>query len=356
VHRRTTLAAGLGTLLPAALAGPVVAPGADPIDRPAARTSRPTATPINALARAGRRLVAVGVRGLVIVSDDSGETWQQARVPVSCDLTAVQFVTPHLGWAVGHDGVVLHSADGGARWTRQLDGRATAQQLVAHYEVLAAKGSGQATASLAAVRQNYAAGPEQALLGVCFQDARRGVVCGSFGTLLGTQDGGRTWQSWLERIDNPKQLHLNAIERIGGSVFIASEQGCVFRLEGAGEGSRFVPHATGYGGSFFGVLGRGEDVMAYGLRGTAFLSRDAGGRWQRLPLGLDAGLNGGAVFDDGAMALVSQDGRVLLSRDGGASFRPLAVPRPGLFTSIVQAAPGVAVVGGLAGLSRVALR
>ncbi len=358
MRRRTTLTAGLATLLSMGFGGSAVKAAADPfrdpIDLPAARTTLPTATPINAVTRAGRRLVAVGIRGLVIVSDDAGATWQQASVPVSSDLTAVQFVTPQLGWITGHDGVVLHSADSGAHWVKQLDGRMTARLLTKHFEALVAKGDSQAKTLLAAVQQNYAVGPEQALLGVSFKDERNGWVCGSFGTLLATQDGGKTWQSGMERIDNARLLHLNAIVQIGGGLFIASEQGTVFRLDA--QGQRFAAQATGYAGSFFGFVGRGADVIAYGLRGTAFRSRDAGATWHKLGLGVSAGLNGGAVFDDGTLALVSQDGRVLLSSDRGDSFRPLAVARPGLFTSIAQAAPGAAVVGGLAGVSVLALR
>jgi photosystem II stability/assembly factor-like uncharacterized protein len=343
-RRRLVTAAGLAALLPATLSGAASTspadPFKDPLDRPATRTTRLTTTPINALARTGGRLVAAGLRGHVIVSDDAGLSWQQAAVPVASDLTSVLFTTPQLGWVTGHDGVLLHSRDSGATWVKRLDGRMTAQALTKHFETLAANGDREAPALLDAVKQNYAAGPEQALLGVAFTDARTGWACGSFGTLLATQDGGETWQSWMERIDNPKLLHLNAIAQIGGQVLIASEQGTVFRLDA--QRQRFV--------------GRDADVIAYGLRGTVFRSRDGGNSWSRLPLNLSAGLNGGTVFDDGTLALVSQDGRVLLSKDRGDNFRPLAVPQPGLFTSIAHASAGSAAVGGLAGVNLIALR
>ena len=44
-------------------------------------------------------------------------------MPVSADLTALHFANAQQGWAVGHEGVVLHTPDGGASWTLQLDGR-----------------------------------------------------------------------------------------------------------------------------------------------------------------------------------------------------------------------------------------
>jgi photosystem II stability/assembly factor-like uncharacterized protein len=71
-------------------------------------------------ARAGKRLVAVGEYGIVIVSDDSGQSWRQAgSVPTRTTLTSVYFVDERQGWAVGHGGVVLASEDGGDTWVRQ---------------------------------------------------------------------------------------------------------------------------------------------------------------------------------------------------------------------------------------------
>ena len=57
------------------------------------------------------------------MSTDGGATWKQSAVPVSSDLTAVYFVDENRGWTVGHDGVVLHTDDGGDAWRLQLDGR-----------------------------------------------------------------------------------------------------------------------------------------------------------------------------------------------------------------------------------------
>ena len=64
-------------------------------------------------------LAAVGTFGVIIVSNDNGSSWTQAEVPASVTLTGVHFPTPDKGWAVGHDGLVLHSSDGGLTWQKQ---------------------------------------------------------------------------------------------------------------------------------------------------------------------------------------------------------------------------------------------
>ena len=69
-------------------------------------------------ARAGKRLIAAGERGLIFLSDDEGATWRPAVSPSQATLTTLYFLDARQGWAAGHDGVVLHSTDGGATWTQ----------------------------------------------------------------------------------------------------------------------------------------------------------------------------------------------------------------------------------------------
>ncbi len=57
------------------------------------------------LAKAGDRLLAAGERGIVVYSDDKGQNWKQAKVPVSITITSIYFSSEKNGWAVGHDGV-----------------------------------------------------------------------------------------------------------------------------------------------------------------------------------------------------------------------------------------------------------
>lgn len=326
----------------------------DPLDAPALANRMATTTPLSAVTRAGGRLIAVGVRGLIVVSDDRGATWRQRPSPVSSDLLAVQFPTSAQGWAVGHDGVVLHSADGGESWHRQLDGREAGKLLVAHFEKLAAAGDATAARMLDDVRLNYQNGPEQALLDVWFEDDRNGFVCGSFGTLLSTHDGGQTWESWMDRIDSDGLVHLNAMRGVGGGVYIASERGQVFRLDR--DRMRFVPSATGYGGSFFSIAGSGGTVVAAGLRGNTYRSPDGGRSWSRLDTHTTATLTGADGTANGRLALVTQGGGVLLSDDAGSTFTLLRAPRAGLLSGIVAIDSGMAVVVGSGGVQQVRLK
>src|SRR5688572_5824099 len=65
----------------------------------------------------GREIVAVGERGQIHRSTDSGATWIAIESGVSATLTGVAFTTDGaLGWAVGHDALILATEDGGRTW------------------------------------------------------------------------------------------------------------------------------------------------------------------------------------------------------------------------------------------------
>lgn len=97
------------------------------LEQPAALNVRAQQSVLMAVSRADQRLAAVGEQGIVLLSDDHGAHWRQAKVPVSVALTNVRFSSAKVGWAVGHSGVVLRTLDGGETWVKRLDGKSAAQ-------------------------------------------------------------------------------------------------------------------------------------------------------------------------------------------------------------------------------------
>ena len=143
---------------------PTTTPWRDVLDTPAQKSPLAARGLLTGLARAGKRSSRSASAATCCLSDDAGKTWQQADVPVSSDLVAVHFPDAERGWAVGHDGVVLNSTDGGRTWTRQLDGRDLGDALVAYY-------SRSGDAKWLAEAQRFAAqGAENPFLDVWFED------------------------------------------------------------------------------------------------------------------------------------------------------------------------------------------
>jgi len=310
----------------------------DPLDEPSAVSPLAPRRLLNAAAFAGQRMVAAGQRGHIVFSDDQGKTWTQADVPVSSDLTALSFPSSQRGWAVGHDGVVLATADGGRTWTRQLDGRGISTLLA---KAAVANGVPDAVREQLAflVKQ----GADLPLLDVWFDDEKSGTAVGAFNLILHTEDGGTTWTPWLDRAENPKALHLYAVRRAAGALWIAGEQGLVLKLEPAT--GRFVPCLTPYAGSFFGVTGNDQAVLVFGLRGNVLRSHDRGATWQKVETGLEVAITGGAPAGDGRLVLASASGQVLVSKNDGESFSALANARPMPTSAVASDGSTLALVG-----------
>jgi photosystem II stability/assembly factor-like uncharacterized protein len=323
-------------------------------ERAALQSARAASGALLAVARAGKRLVSVGERGIVLLSDDDGSTWRQAKVPVSVSLTNVRFVTEKKGWAVGHSGAVLHSTDGGENWVRQLGGAQVAALVLEAVRAKATRQGGEAARKeLAEAERLVADGPDKPFLDVHFADENHGLVVGAYGLAFATQDGGKHWQPWSDRIPNPQGRHLYSIHTSGNTLFVAGEQGALFRSADAG--SSFVSVKTPYQGTYFGAIGGANgELVVFGLRGNAYWSGDGGERWQKVESESPTSLTGGVRLADGTLVLVDQAGQVLQSRDGGRTFRRLAVPNPTPASGIAQAADGALILSGMRGVRRVA--
>jgi photosystem II stability/assembly factor-like uncharacterized protein len=293
-------------------------------------------------------LVSVGWRGHILYSDDQGKNWAQASVPVSSDLADVCFPSPQKGWAVGHDGVVLHSKDGGVTWIKQLDGFSAAKIMLNYYINHPAKDPEANQRLIDNVKQLAAEGADKPFLSVWFDTETNGFIVGTFNLIFHTTDGGRSWEPFFDRTENPRFLHLNAVRRIGQDWFIAGEQGLVMKFDQ--KTGRFRSLETTYKGSFFGITGMPGKVLVFGLRGNAYLTRDGGVTWKKIDTTVEVGLTGGTMMEDGRIVLVNLAGVILVSTTDGMSFKRVKVDRPFPASAVVAVDKDDVVLAGLAGL------
>lgn len=325
----------------------------DPLGRAAPKSARGEQSMLLAVTLAGQRIVAVGERGIVLISDDNGVSWKQAEVPVSVLLTGVRFATPEKGWAVGHSGVVLRTEDGGRSWVKSLDGeRAAALQLNAALKEAGV--SGDAARRIADAERLVKDGADKPFFDILVDGENGALVVGAYGLAYRTADGGKTWAPWQAQLNNPKGAHLHAISAADASVFVAGEQGLV--LVSRDRGQSFSELKSPYTGSFFGVVALSEQsLLLFGLRGKSFWTIDGGANWQASTTGLEASFNGATRLRDGSVLLVSQAGNVLRSTDGGKSFAPVPIKMPVPFVGVTEAADGSLVLVGVRGVTRVVL-
>jgi len=314
------------------------------------------------VAAADKRLVTVGERGHILYSDNAGGDWTQARVPTSVMLTRLLFRDATNGWAVGHDGNILFTSDGGINWELQRDGvsdqvninedrlsqsKQDLKDLQEQLEVASADIAAALETDLEQaeyyleraekeMREPVYAPP---LMDIWFC-GNRGWASGAFGVLLTTSTDGRQWEDHSYAVNNEEELHLNGgTADSSGGLYIASEWGYVFRSTCNGQSWQAVE--TGFEGSFFGIAVNPvtDSVFAYGLLGTVYRSRDQGATWVELDSGAASSLFGAVATANGRLVLVGLNGTAVTSADDGDTFIPLKLGTNQDLYGIAQTGP-----------------
>jgi photosystem II stability/assembly factor-like uncharacterized protein len=199
----------------------------------------------------GQHLWAVGVNGTILESDDGGATWVARYSGTTENLNSLFGSSDgqHL-WAVGGKGTILESGDGGATW--------------------AARNSGTTQ-----------------------------ILC----SIFGTSDGGRLWAvgSSDYPIDNTPSPILESDD--GGASWIARKSGTPLYLN-----------------SIFGTSD-GQRLWAVGIYGMILESDDRGANWAVRKSGASGELKSIFGTSDGSrLWVVGNDGTILESVDGGATW------------------------------------
>lgn len=240
---------------------------------------------IFAIATEGQRAVGVGALGMAVASADGGATWTRQTTPTDLALLGVALDRGQ-ALAVGQSGLILRRE--GDAWTR-VD-----------------------------------SGSTERLFGVALGADGTAVAVGAFGTLLRSEDAGRSWQpvkpDWETIMNDAIDPHLYAARIVNDTVLVAGESGLILRSRDRG---RTWTAALTTDASLFDLTmdadGRG---LAVGQKGTVVRTTDGGASWTTSTVGTDSALLG--VWSSGSRvrivgiqcAYVSADGGRTWTRDG----------------------------------------
>ena len=342
----------------------------DPLVTPAMATNLAHKELLLDVTDADKRLVSVGGHGHIIFSDDDGAQWQQAEVPVSVTLTAVDFIGSQDGWSVGHDGIILHSADGGERWVKQFDGFRANEAIVSSAranlqdaEIKAQNITGTGTDleidqamtqletaqfALQDAEYDQSTGSTKPFLDVLFWSKNTGIAVGAYGMAFMTENGGEEWFDISTRLPNPNRLHLNAITSVGKhSLVIAGEMGLLLRSDD--DGKTWVSQESPYDGSLFGLIDHGDDQLLFALRGHVYRSKDDGISWAEIDTGSEQTLFGGYA-DDRSVMLVGNGGAVLVLSGSFTNPKSKLIQGRKASAAVIKVAAGHFIVVGEAGV------
>lgn len=162
---------------------------------------------------------AVGNFGSIYHTTDAGKTWEPRESGTKVPLFGVDFADTQHGWIVGKGSLILHTADGGRTWARQKSAIPAEKHLfnldaidantawaVGDWGAIEVTHDGGETwedRSLGTItvkveedpaRQTSTLTDDVILYAVSFPDPEHGFIAGEFGTLLASEDAGRTWE------------------------------------------------------------------------------------------------------------------------------------------------------------------
>jgi len=243
---------------------------------------------VNGLAENGKRLLAAGEEGHILIADDPKGPWLDA----------------------------VRSEDNGQTWKE--------------------------------VSYNQDADQAAPLFGVAGPFEGKVYAFGAFGTLMQSADQGKTWQSL--KSDAIGDKHLYGMLDGGGALLLVGEQGLMLKSTDGGASWQALKQI--YNGSFFGALALPDKGwLVYGMRGHVFVSHDQGQTWKDSVTPAPLSIFGGAVQADGKIFLAGAQRTVLVSDDGGAQFRIFAQGERQTLAAVLPLADGEVLVAGEPGLS-----
>lgn len=175
------------------------------------------------------------------------------------------------------------------------------------------------------------------LTAVRFADAERGIAVGHAGTVLATDDGGR---SWVRRLDGRRiaQLALDAARAANDPHALKEAE----RLVADGADKPLLDA----------LMLDAQRWVVVGAYGFAFATDDGGAHWTSWMARLDnpKGLHLYTLRRHGdTLLMAGEQGLVLLSGDGGRSFRRVETPYKGSFFSAEFTGANEIVLAGLRG-------
>lgn len=280
---------------------------------------------------------AVGDEGVVWHTIDGGQNWERQPTGVRASLRALHFVTPYTGWVVGREelphgagsaGVILFTRDGGLKWKRAalntFPGLNQVRFVDAMNGFVAGDGTEQYPSGLFVTGDGGSSwkpvnGPRTPTwLAAAFRDAHTGALAGGWDHLAAFRGDSLRPAD----VDLLGGRALGGIYLSGNRAVAVGQGGLILVSDNAGArwgpADLRLPTSIRACWDFHAVAGAGDDLWAAGRPGSAVLhSNDRGQNWQILRTGQPLPLNGLFFLDPRRGWAVGEFGEILGTTDGG---------------------------------------
>ncbi len=157
---------------------------------------------------------AAGTNGMIIHTDDGGETWMEQKSGTREKLTYLCFLNSSTGWAAGGGGVILKTSDGGNSWEEQYSTTSEDINSISFVD----SSTGWALTDGGTLLKTVDGGEtwigayldtdEDTPVALEFADGTNGFVAGLNQTVFSSTDGGESWSRWDGVIDELNENNL----------------------------------------------------------------------------------------------------------------------------------------------------
>jgi photosystem II stability/assembly factor-like uncharacterized protein/tetratricopeptide (TPR) repeat protein len=283
---------------------------------------------------------AVGDDGAIWHSIDGGKSWERQPTAVRASLQALHFLTPYTGWVVGREelphgggsaGVVLVTRDGGLKWQRLAVNALPGLHCVHFFDdksgVVAGDGTDQFPTGLFATDDGgrtwkHVPGPRcPGWRAADFQNLQTGALAGAWSRLATVREG--SFGAADADLDGRSVLGL----QVQGSRAVAVGEGGLVLLSASTAGVRWgfadlrLPTEVLSCLEFHAVACRGEHTWVAGRPGSVILhSPDRGQTWELQRTGQNLPIHGLCFLDTQLGWAVGELGTVLVTHDGGKTW------------------------------------
>ena len=279
---------------------------------------------------------AVGVGGMIMKSTDSGTTWSAVTHDLTTqDLYVIHFATDQVGYIGGLSATVLKTVDGGDTWTNisanlpsiiTTYGQYTTQTINDFYFQDA--NVGVAVGYNGIILKTLDGGTTWTFYGalgagtyrsVCFVDATTGIIVAHGKMVKKTVDGGETWTTWISEATTFNHFFETRFFNTTTGVAIG-DGGVIFRTNDAGATWTSATVTPAAGGQLWGLTVVSPTIAyASGQLGQIYKTTDAGATWTKEDIGNSTSIFRGMSHSGESKVLAVGDAGEIFKLKGTAS-------------------------------------
>jgi photosystem II stability/assembly factor-like uncharacterized protein len=276
---------------------------------------------VSSVARADKDAILIA-GGSSILRSAGGKDFMKAKTATDKAVNAICLIDSLVGVAVGAEGTIQRTVDGGQTWTA------------------------------------VESGTKRVLSVVAFSDERNGIAVGNYGfagpSMVRTEDGGSTWhaqpcRNGMAICDDTIPINAMAFHRSGFGMAVGGA-GTVFRTTDGGRNWTQLPqNLTAASLESIAILD-GNTAVVVGRLGVILHTSDGGATWTRRRSGTPLRLNSVAFADRLHGLAVGWYGAVLATVDGGLTWQAEPQRTRSDLRSAIFDSSGVAFIAGDSGL------